>query len=205
MTLTPQVDVGSDEAWVLLVPHQLQLVLPWDNEEDEALRALLAAESSSSLLAAAAPRAQDRDWAQAAAGFATLRTAAELQHRFLLLKLEPSRDTASGKPFDSPAWFPLPAAPLPAAAKAALVWELQVQVRGGDGNGLLLDDLALSFEAGTDVLAGDVLAILLPSILSAPTLLAEPLRDQSGGRWQVVTRGTSSLALSLLVHEASIY
>lgn len=202
MTLTPQVDVGSDEAWVLLVPHQLQLVLPWDKEEDEALRALFAASSSSSLLAAAAPRAQDRDWAQAAAGFATLRTAAELQHRFLLLKLEPSRYTASGKPFDSPAWLPLPAAP---AARATLVWELQVQVRGGDGNGQHLDDLALSFEAGTDVLAGDVLAILLPAVLSAPTLLAEPLGDQSGGRWQVVTRVTSSLALNLLVYEASIY
>ena len=174
MTLTPQVDVGSDEAWVLLVPHQLQLVLPWDKEEDEALRALFAA--------AAAPRAQERDWAQAAAGFATPRTAAELQHRHLLLKLQPSRDTASGKPFDSPAWLPLPAAP---AARAALVWELQVQVRGGDGNGQHLDDLALSFEAGTDVLAGDVLAMLLPGVLSAPTLLAEALRDQSGGRWQV--------------------
>jgi hypothetical protein len=173
MTLTPQVDVGSDEAWVLLVPHQLQLVLPWDKEEDEALRALFAA---------AAPRAQDRDWAQAAAGFATPRTAAELQHRFLFLKLQPSRDTASAKPFDSPAWLPLPAAP---AARAALVWELQVQVRGGDGNGQHLDDLALSFEAGTDVLAGDVLAMLLPGVVSAPTLLGEALPDQSGGRWQV--------------------
>ncbi len=176
MTLTPQVDVWSDEAWVLLVPHQLQLVLPWDKEEDEALRAAFAA---------AAPRAKDRDWAQAAAGFATLRTAAELQHRFLLLKLQPSREMAAGKPFDSPAWLPLPAAP---AARAALVWELQVQVRGGDGNGQLLDDLALSFEAGTDVLAGDVLAMVLPAVESAPTLLAEPLRDQSGGRWQVVTQ-----------------
>ena len=53
MTLTPQVDVGSDEAWVLLVPHELQLVLPWDKEEDE-----------------------DR-------------------YLLLLLKLQPSRDTAS--------------------------------------------------------------------------------------------------------------
>ena len=45
LTLTPQVDVTCDDAWVILLPASLELVLPWDKTEDTAISTLVSRHS----------------------------------------------------------------------------------------------------------------------------------------------------------------
>ena len=177
MTVTPQVDVGADDAWGLVMPDALELVLPWDGDEDAALSGLVGDQEKKG--------EEGIDWARVAADMPSVRTAVEVEYRWLKLKT-----LAPGSPekvFDCPAWVSLPA---PDAAQKDLVWDLQIlRDAGSDGKvGSADDDLFLKFTPGTDLLAGDVLAIQLPGISAGPTFLADSLKDHTGAAWSAYSK-----------------
>ena len=210
LTLTPQVDVTCDDAWVILLPASLELVLPWDKTEDTAISTLVSRHSKP-------PPAQDpggggggergggggergegggsakmlesevewnkiaADWAQppsedADASVRAPRSELELKERWHRMQAAAGESAEDGKIYECPAWLPLPAA---AQAITTLVWDLQISNvdaktarKGASG-----EDLLVSFSPGTDVLAKDVLALVLPGVTHGPSFLGKTLSD----------------------------
>ena len=178
LTITPQVDVGADDVWGLVMPDALQLALPWDGEEDEALAALVGEQDKAGGEGCV-------DWSKVATQMPGVRSAVEAENRWLRLK--GLAQGAPDKPFECSAWLPLPA---PDAALRELVWALQIiPDAGADGKaGSGDDDLVLKFAPGNDLMPGDVLALLLPGVSSGPTFLGESRLDHTGASWSVYSR-----------------
>ena len=122
LTVTPQADVGCNDAWVLLLPHSLELVLPWDSDEDAALSRLVREQLRASDGGEEGGERQGQvDWDKVAAGLPN-RQALEAEHRWLKLKVTAAHGEYQ-KPSECPVFLPFPT---PAAAAQELVWEAQV-------------------------------------------------------------------------------
>jgi WD40 repeat protein len=227
MTLTPAVDVTSDDGWVILVPEALELVLPWDREEDQALADIMQRHTQSPLPEDAGGTSgvkggdegggekgekgeggggaarREVEWKKVAADWLQPRPDAslpaprsdlELKERWHHIQSSAGVILEDEKIYECPAWLPLPS---PTAAIADLVWDLQIASADAGTNvpkGAMnsRDDLLLSFSLRTDVLPGDVLALVLPGVLHGPSYLGKTLSDRSGASWVVYSNMASA-------------